>query len=226
MINSIDSNVVIAVANPMDYSHKTAVKSVQELEELMILLNVFTESKATILKKYNKALAKSLVEIRKIKAERSSILFGKLVVQSLEKIKKNNSELEGFIDLVYSQLRTCENQQDIASSISRLNVFGTALIKSLVEILRNENSDIEFYEPTDEFNEMHLTIYNMIAGAYFQDRNDKVIYVDCMTLTQIENKPLTFHTFDDEFCKTAKSTTKALPQKYSKLVEFNKLKTK
>ncbi|MCK4327043.1 MAG: hypothetical protein KAW41_01050 [Candidatus Diapherotrites archaeon] len=223
-MNSIDSNVVIAVANPFDYSHKTSVKTVKNLDELLVLLNVFTESKATIQRKYNKSLAKSVTEIRKITAERNSLLFGKLVVQALEKLKKNNPNLEGFIDLVYSEFRTCENQKDISAAMSRLNVFGVALIKSLEDVLRKERPDIEFYEPTEEFNKMHLKVYDLIAGSYFQDRNDKLIYTDCVALAQIENDKLTFHTFDEEFHKTAKSTNASLPQKYSKLVDFNKLK--
>ncbi|QLC50605.1 hypothetical protein HWN40_10380 [Methanolobus zinderi] len=199
---SIDSNIIIGLANPKDRLHKKCLILFKDRrhDELFLCSTALKESENNFKNKINQTIVKLLKEILPIfnNTKMTKFEYQDKLVQAFKKVKSSNPGISNFLDLVYDEVVDFlqENNRDaLPTFLAELGErYSQSLFKRLDQHISEEISILGL-------DHEHLSgIKEKTTSVYFKDTNDEKIYRELMTnLPKLE--PVDFYTADREFAK-------------------------
>ncbi len=231
MTFSVDTNIVIGVINPKDRLHTRAVSLVNTesgKRPLVPLITVVNETKSTFARKYIKAASLIFAALRKSKKESlRDDEYGRKTVESVNHLIEIYPEIKGFIKLIYDeQIKESLPQRDLESAFKNVSSKGLEYLSAIEDTLKKEaNNNTEYLVSTDtEYLTTQKQIQDMVKGIYYKDENDRLIFLEAVTYSQITDKDLDHYTDDNECIKQSELSLKQI--KTDPKYKNNKLKIK
>jgi len=201
---SLDTNVILGVANNGDRIHEMSVALIKDKrdEQLVLCKSAIKESHNVLRNKINEIL----VEIFKFFPDiyqnptLSSMDSQALIIEKFKKIMSEKPGITNFLNLVFHEISLFlkdNDIEDLPSFLSELsiNLSGSILLK-IGEI--HPNFDIIVLNSENLSN-----VKRLLAEIHFKDSYDERIFLELMTNLN-EIKPIEFFLDDKEFAKNCK----------------------
>jgi len=202
---SIDSNVILGLANSEDRLHTMSIILMEsrQKDDLYLCSAALKESQRTFKAKIDQIIVEVIPRLSPLVTNKkmSQMERQKHLLEAFTELKTNRPKLVNFIDLFYKDVDLFIKDNGVDGIFNFLSEIGLKYSQSLykkMEAIHPAQINILHANPK------HLkNIKENIAGTYFKDANDERIFLELITnLPSV--KPVVFYTDDREFIKKIK----------------------
>ncbi len=196
---SIDSNIIIGVANTKDRLHERSIRLMKDKQndELFICSTVLKESQKVFINKLNQIIIDIIQFLPAFQKKMTLIELQEQLINIFIELKIKKPEASNFLDLLYSEIITFlkdNNSEKLPSFLSQLSIEFAQSLFDKIEQIHSINEIIVLNHDNLE------DVKKSTTGVYFKDNNDERIFQELMTNIAKINS-LEFFSDDVEFIK-------------------------
>jgi len=203
MYFSIDSNIIIGVANTRDRLHEKSIRLMKDKQndELIICMTALKESQNVFRNKINQIMVEIIQFLPNFQKKMTLMEAQEQIIIIFRNLESEKPEASNFLKLVYAEILDFlkeNNSEKLPSFLSKLALeFSNSLIYKIEQI-----HDFEVIM----LNRKNLEdVKKSTVGVYFKDNNDEKIFQEFMT-NLVKKNPLGFFSDDKEFIKNIKKS--------------------
>lgn len=203
MYFSIDSNIIIGVANTKDRLHEKSIRLMKDKQndELIICMTALKESQNVFRNKINQIMVEIIQFLPNFQKKMTLMEVQEQIIIIFRNLQLEKPEASNFLELVYAEILNFlkeNNSEKLPSFLSKLSIeFSSSLIYKIEQI-----HDFEVIM----LNRKNLEdVKKSTVGVYFKDNNDEKIFQEFMT-NLVKNNPLGFYSDDKEFINNIKKS--------------------
>lgn len=203
MYFSIDSNIIIGVANTRDRLHEKSIRLMKDKQndELIICMTALKESQNVFRNKINQIMVEIIQFLPNFQKKMTLMEAQEQIIIIFRNLESEKPEASNFLKLVYAEILDFlkeNNSEKLPSFLSKLALeFSNSLIYKMEQI-----HDFEVIM----LNRKNLEdVKKSTVGVYFKDNNDEKIFQEFMT-NLVKKNPLGFFSDDKEFIKNIKKS--------------------
>lgn len=203
MYFSIDSNIIIGVANTRDRLHEKSIRLMKDKQndELIICMTALKESQNIFRNKINQIMVEIIQFLPNFQKKMTLMEAQEQIIIIFRNLESEKPEASNFLKLVYAEILDFlkeNNSEKLPSFLSKLALeFSNSLIYKIEQI-----HDFEVIM----LNRKNLEdVKKSTVGVYFKDNNDEKIFQEFMT-NLVKKNPLGFFSDDKEFIKNIKKS--------------------
>lgn len=202
-INCWDTNLVIALLNPHDRLHPTAVE-LAEKEPFIISQTVQAEARLTFLRKFNTAVIEVYKILNRARRADSEMELQKMLIDGFKELIQRRPELKAFYEYIYELIQEYGIRIDNIGKLPKM--LNEHAIRKAANIQLPRASKI-----VDIDDSLYQRVSREVRKVNFKDLVDFQIFCESCSLKTSENIVIT--TSDREFYKKGKKALNILISK-------------
>ena len=202
-INCWDTNLVIALLNPHDRLHPTAVE-LAEKEPIIISQTVQAEARLTFLRKFNTAVIEVYKILNRARRADSEMELQKMLIDGFKELIQRRPELKAFYEYIYELIQEYGIRIDNIGKLPKM--LNEHAIRKAANIQLPRASKI-----VDIDDSLYQRVSREVRKVNFKDLVDFQIFCEFCSLKTSENIVIT--TSDREFYKKGKKALNILISK-------------
>lgn len=201
---SLDTNIILGIANKGDRIHKMSVALAKDKrdEQLFLCKSAIKESHNVLRNRINEVV----VEIFKFfpdiyhKPALNSLDSQAIIIENFKKMKREKPGISNFLNLVFHELSLFLKDNDMEGLPTFLSELSLNLSRSILLKIGEIHQNFEIITLKSE----NLSgIKKSLAEIHFKDSYDERIFLELMT-NLYEIKPIEFFLGDKEFARNCK----------------------
>ncbi len=202
-INCWDTNLVIALLNPHDRLHATAVE-LAEREPIIISQTVQAEARLTFLRKFNTAVIEVYKILNRARRADSEMELQKMLIDGFKELIQRRPELKAFYEYIYGLIQEYGIRIDNIGKLPKM--LNEHAIRKAANIQPSRVS-----KTVDIDDSLYQQVSREVRKVNFKDLVDFQIFCEYCSLKTSENIAIT--TNDREFYKKGKKALNILISK-------------
>ncbi len=202
-INCWDTNLVIALLNPHDRLHATAVE-LAERELIIISQTVQAEARLTFLRKFNTAVIEVYKILNRARRADSEMELQKMLIYGFKELIQRRPELKAFYEYIYGLIQEYGIRIDNIGKLPKM--LNEHAIRKAANIQPSRVS-----KTVDIDDSLYQQVSREVRKVNFKDLVDFQIFCEYCSLKTSENIAIT--TSDREFYKKGKKALNILISK-------------
>ncbi len=207
-INCWDTNLVIALLNPHDRLHATAVE-LAEREPIIISQTVQAEARLTFLRKFNTAVIEVYKILNRARRADSEMELQKMLIDGFKALIQRRPELKAFYEYIYGLIQEYGIRIDNIGKLPRM--LNEHAIRKAANIQLPRASKTVDIKTVDIDDSLYQRVSREVRKVNFKDLVDFQIFCEYCSLKTSENIVIT--TSDREFYKKGKKSLNILISK-------------
>ena len=202
---SIDTNIILGIANNGDRIHEKSVVLINDKrnEQLFLCKSAIKESHNVFRNRINEVV----VEIFKFfpdiyhKPSLSSLDSQAIIIENFKKMKREKPGISNFLNLVFHEISLFLKDNDMEGLPTFLSELSLNLSRSILLKIDEIHQNFEIIKLKSE----NLSgVKKSLAEIHFKDSYDERIFLELMT-NLYEVKPIEFFLDDREFARNCKT---------------------
>jgi len=202
---SIDTNIILGIANNGDRIHEMSMALIKDKrnEQLFLCKSAIKESHNVFRNRINEVV----VEIFKFfpdiyhKPSLSSLDSQAIIIENFKKMKREKPGISNFLNLVFHEISLFLKYNDMEGLPTFLSELSLNLSRSILLKIDEIHQNFEIIKLKSE----NLSgVKKSLAEIHFKDSYDERIFLELMT-NLYEVKPIEFFLDDREFARNCKT---------------------